>query len=163
MGISAPSSYSIPLTRYAPASRQPDRYVARLSTFNFSTIHSSCQFPSLQCTPGDPMSPPPFVLIRVPRAPSHLRRPLRVPSFAPTLLPEPEPSPPTLFDSPLQFLFSSALGPGASPNSRWSPVPKPASFHSTHPPHSAAQVVLVICTILCEPMGRRFFSRSDPS
>lgn len=99
-----------------------DRYVARLSTyiqpFNQSSIYSlfisSSQFhaclhprrphvpPSIRPLPGatrpfsSPSAPSPFLC-----------------THTAARLPEPEPSPPTLFDSsPLQFLFSSlALSP----------------------------------------------------
>ena len=47
------------------------RYVARLSVLSCTPL----SIPT--CTPGDPMLSPPFVLFRVPRAPSQSRRPLR--------------------------------------------------------------------------------------
>jgi len=157
-GLPTPSSYSIPSD--APYSFRHE-YVARLSTHDHSSIQSSCQFQAwLHCTPGDPMSLPPFVLFRVPRAPSQLRRPLRVPSFAPTVLPEPR-TRTVATDSirfPLQFLFS-----WPSPQPRTGP-PTPVRHLSPNPPPftpptqpaaqrslSQSQDVFVVCTSLHEP------------
>jgi hypothetical protein len=97
----------------------------------------------------------------VPRAPSHLRRPLRVPSFAPTLLPEPR----TVATDSIRFpsnFFSPhppALSPGPAhlPSVRHLSPNPPLFTPPTHPARTAAQVVSVVCTSLHEP-GRRFFT-----
>lgn len=132
----------------------------------------------LTCTPGDPRSLPPFVLFRVPRAPSHLRRPLRVPSFAPTLLPGCQNQnrrhrlysipPPSNFFSPR---WPSALSPGAAPNSCPSPVPQTRLFPlhpPSHPARSTAQcsaghVHWLFARAHSMAWGAGSSSRSEPS
>ena len=103
---------------------QPDSQTARIDTLLLlarSLIHIQLEsIPSLHCTPGDPMS-----LLHSsssgPCAPSQLRRPLRGPSFAPTLaawlLLLATDSIRIRFP-PLQFFISPALGPGPGAGSQ---------------------------------------------
>src|SRR5258706_4280610 len=120
---------------------QTARHTGTLLAYPYSTNVKSLR-------PRRPRGPPPVVLFRVPRAPSHLRRPLRVPSFAPTLLPDPEPSPPTLFEfdsPPISFLLSPRPRSGPTPVRHLSQNP-PLSTPPTHlaVQRSAAQVVFLV-------------------
>lgn len=159
VGISAPSSYSISLTRYAPASRQLDRYVARLSTFNFSTIHSSCQF---QACIAPPETPCPSSIRPHPGATRPFSSSPSAPS--PFLCTHTAPRTRTVatdsirFPPPISFLLSPR--PRSGPQLPVVTCPQTRLF-PLHPPTSQRSAGRLSC--LQEFVRRRFFSRSGPS